>query len=90
MRWEGHIALMGEKRDIYSVMVENPEGKGPLGRPRHRWEIILRWIFRKLVLGHGMGYSDSGLGQMAGTCESGKELSGSIKYGEFLDWLRTC
>ena len=25
----------------------------------------------------------------AGTCECGNELSGSIKYGEFLDWLRT-
>ena len=26
---------------------------------------------------------------MAGTCEFGKELSGSIKRGIFLDWLRT-
>jgi hypothetical protein len=37
-----------------------PKGKGPLGKPRLRWEIILRWIFRKLVLGHGMEYSESG------------------------------
>jgi len=28
--------------------VEKPEGKSPLGRPRHRRGIILRWIFRKL------------------------------------------
>ena len=26
---------------------------------------------------------------MAGTCEYGKEPSGSIKCGEFLDWLKT-
>jgi hypothetical protein len=25
---------------------------------------------------------------VAGTCEYGKELSGSIKCGEFLDWLQ--
>ena len=29
---------MGEKRIIYKVLVGKPEGKKPLGRPRHRWE----------------------------------------------------
>jgi hypothetical protein len=29
-------------------------------------------------------------GQVAGCCECGNELSGSIKCGEFLDCLRTC
>jgi hypothetical protein len=28
-------------------LVGKPEGRIPLGRPRRRWEIILRWIFRK-------------------------------------------
>ena len=28
-------------------------------------------------------------GRRPGTCECGNELSGSIKCGEFLDWLRT-
>jgi len=27
---------MGERRDVYRVLVRKPEGKGPLGRPRHR------------------------------------------------------
>jgi len=27
---------------------------------------------------------------LAGTCECGNELSGSIKCGEFVDWLRNC
>jgi hypothetical protein len=28
---------MGEKRNAYRILVENPEGKRPLGRPRRRW-----------------------------------------------------
>jgi hypothetical protein len=28
---------MGEKRNAYTVLVGKPEGKRPLGRPRHRW-----------------------------------------------------
>jgi hypothetical protein len=30
---------MGEKRDACSVLVGNPEGKGPNGRPRRKWEV---------------------------------------------------
>jgi hypothetical protein len=29
---------MGEDRGVHRVLVGNPEGKRPLGRPRHRWE----------------------------------------------------
>jgi len=38
MRWAGHVARMGERRAAYRVLVGKPEGKRPLGRPRHRWE----------------------------------------------------
>jgi hypothetical protein len=34
MRWEGHVARMGEKRNPYRILVGKPEGKRPLGRPR--------------------------------------------------------
>jgi hypothetical protein len=27
----------GEKRDTYRLLVVKPEGKRPLGRPRHKW-----------------------------------------------------
>jgi hypothetical protein len=27
----------GEKRYAYRILVGKPEGKRPLGRPRHRW-----------------------------------------------------
>jgi hypothetical protein len=37
MRWSGHVARMGEKRNAYKLLVGKPEGKRPLGRPRHRW-----------------------------------------------------
>jgi hypothetical protein len=38
MGWAGHVARMGIKWNAYRILVGKPEGKGPLGRPRHRWE----------------------------------------------------
>jgi hypothetical protein len=37
MRWEGHVAQIGEKRNTYRLLMGKPEGKRPLGRPRHGW-----------------------------------------------------
>jgi hypothetical protein len=37
MRWAGHVARIGEKRNMYRLLVEKLEGKRPLGRPRCRW-----------------------------------------------------
>jgi hypothetical protein len=37
MRWAGHVAGMGVKRNAYRILVGKPEGKRPLGRPRCRW-----------------------------------------------------
>jgi hypothetical protein len=34
MRWAGHVARMGEKRNVYRLLIGKPEGKRPLGRPR--------------------------------------------------------
>jgi len=36
MRWARHIACVGEMRNAYNILVGKPEGKRPLGRPRHR------------------------------------------------------
>jgi hypothetical protein len=36
MKWVGHVARMGEKRNAYKLLVGKPEGKRPLGRPRSR------------------------------------------------------
>jgi hypothetical protein len=37
MRWAGHVARMGAKRNAYRILVGKPEGKRPLGRSRRRW-----------------------------------------------------
>jgi hypothetical protein len=37
MRWVGHVARMGEKTNVYRLLVGEPEGKRPLGRPRRMW-----------------------------------------------------
>jgi hypothetical protein len=36
MRWTGHVARMGEKRNAYRLLVGKPEGRRPLGRQRRR------------------------------------------------------
>jgi hypothetical protein len=33
---------MEEKRNAYRILVGNPEGKRPLGRPRRKWWTILK------------------------------------------------
>jgi hypothetical protein len=38
MRWAGHVARMGPKRNAYRIFVQKREGKRPLGRPRRRWK----------------------------------------------------
>jgi hypothetical protein len=52
MRWAGHIALMGAKRNAYRILVGRPEGKKPLGRSRRRWVDNIKMDFRE------MGWSD--------------------------------
>ncbi|KDR20683.1 hypothetical protein L798_05094 [Zootermopsis nevadensis] len=42
MRWAGHVACMDGTRGVHRVLVGNPEGKRPLGRPRRRCEDNLR------------------------------------------------
>jgi hypothetical protein len=38
MRWAGDVTHMGERIDVRKILVGKPEGKRPLGRPRHRWK----------------------------------------------------
>jgi hypothetical protein len=33
---------MEERRDVYKVLAEKPEGKRPLGTPRLRWEYNIK------------------------------------------------
>jgi len=45
---------MGEDRGAYRVLVGKPEGKRPLGRPRHRWVDNIRLDLLEV----GCGYMD--------------------------------
>ena len=63
--------------------------RGHLEDPGVDGRIILRWIFMKWDVGVLIGTSWIRKWAGAGTCEYGNEPSGSIKFGQFLDYLRT-
>ena len=42
---------MGERRGIFRVLVGKPEGKRPLGRPRHRWVCNIRMDLQEMGYG---------------------------------------
>jgi hypothetical protein len=37
------LHVLGEKRNAYRLLVEKPDGKRPLGRPRRRWVDNIGW-----------------------------------------------
>jgi hypothetical protein len=51
MRWTVYVARMGEERNVYRVLMEKPEGKRPLGRPRRRWKGGIRMGLREIGWG---------------------------------------
>ena len=51
MRQVGHVALTGDSRDAYRVLVGKPEGKRPLERPRHRWEDNIKMDLQEVGCG---------------------------------------
>ena len=55
VRWTGHVAIIGERRCVYRVLVGKPEGKRPLGRPRHRLEDTVKMDSQELGWGAWTG-----------------------------------
>ena len=51
MVWAGHVARMGVRRGVYRVLVGKSEGKGPLGRPRRRWEVSIKMDLQEVGWG---------------------------------------
>jgi len=47
MGWAGHVARMGEGEMRIRLWQGNCEGKKPFGSYRHKWGIILKWVFSK-------------------------------------------
>ena len=61
MRWAGHVARTGERRDVYRVLVWKLEGKKPLGTPRCRWEDNIKMGVQEVSMwGYGLDRADSG------------------------------
>jgi len=89
MRWADHVERMGELKGIYKVLGDKPEVKRPLGRPRRRWEGNIKIDLQEVGCGVWIGSSWLRIGTSGGNCECGNEPSGSVKCGEFLDWLKT-
>jgi hypothetical protein len=48
MIWVGHVARIGKNRNAYRILVGKPEGKRPLGRPRHRWVDNIKMDLREI------------------------------------------
>ena len=49
LRWAGHVARMKQSRNAYRVLVEKPEGRRSLGRPKRRWENNIKMDLREVV-----------------------------------------
>jgi hypothetical protein len=48
MRWAGHVARMGETRNVYRILVRKPEGTRSLGRPRRKWVDNIKMDLREI------------------------------------------
>jgi hypothetical protein len=57
MRWAGHVARMGEKRNARRIWIGKPEEKRPLGRSRRRWEDNIKMDLREIEWG-GLDWID--------------------------------
>jgi hypothetical protein len=60
MRWAGHVARMGEGKNVYRILVGKSEGKRPLERPRRRLEVRIKMDLRKIGWGCGVDSPGSG------------------------------
>jgi hypothetical protein len=60
LRWAGHVAHMRERRGAYRALVGEPEGRGPLGRPRRKWEDNIKMDVREVSRGLRLNLSGSG------------------------------
>jgi hypothetical protein len=88
MRWAGHVARMGEKRNVYRLLVGKPDGKRPLGRPRRRWMNNIKMDLLEI----GLNVVEwIGLAQdRYSSCKLGNKPSFSIKFWELPSGYTNC
>jgi hypothetical protein len=51
MRWAGHVACMEDRRGVNRILVGKPEGKRPIGIPRHRGEDNIKMDLQEVGCG---------------------------------------
>jgi len=86
----GLMTPVGNRRGACKGLVTIPGERDHLEDLGVDGRIILKCIFKKWDGRHGLDCSGKGEGEMAGVRECCNGLSGFIKFGEFLDSLRTC
>ena len=89
MRWARLVARIGERRDVYRVLVRKPKGKRPLGRPRHRWKDNIKMNLHEIECG-GMDWIDlaQDRNRLQVLVNALMNLRVSKKCGEFLNQLK--
>jgi hypothetical protein len=75
---------------MYRILVGKPEGKRPLGRPRHRWEDNIK-MYLQVVRCGGMDWIQlvQDRDRWWALVNAVTIVLGSINCGEFLDYLQT-
>jgi len=48
VRVVGHLACMGQRRNVYMALMGKPEAEKPLGRPGHRWDNNIKINFKQV------------------------------------------
>ena len=86
----GTCSAMGEGRVVHRVLVGKPDGKRPLGRPRRRWEDIIKMDFQEV----GGGCRDwmelaQNRDRWRALVSTVRNLRGSENAGNFLTSCRT-
>jgi hypothetical protein len=81
MKWEGHVARMGEKRNACRILVGEPEGKRPLGRPRRKWVDNIKIDLREIRWG-GVDWID-----LAAQLAASQEKLSSMKLGSYASFF---
>jgi hypothetical protein len=77
MRWVGYVESTEEIINVYRIVVGNPKGNRPLGRPKRRWKNNTKINFKEIEYeGVDWIHLAQDKDQVAGSCEYSNEPSG--------------